>query len=82
MHACSNQFALLLFKIVPILCQEGGHAFLLHGEEAKLQGALIAFAGDTPALAEVGGFKKSVGPALIFGSVVNVWPQKIRCSYM
>ena len=46
-----------------ILYQEEGHAFLLHGEEIKLQGALIAFVGDTPALAEVGGFKKSVGPA-------------------
>lgn len=43
--------------------QEGGHTFLLHGEEIKLQGTLIAFVGDTPALAEVGGFKKSVGPA-------------------
>ena len=59
MHAVIN------IKIIAplILYQEGGHTFLLHGEEIKLQGGLIVFIGDIPALAEVGGFKKSVGPA-------------------
>ena len=30
---------------------------MLHGEEIKLRGGLIAFVGDTRALARVGGFK-------------------------
>lgn len=60
----SRIHAVINIKIIAplILYQKGGHAFLLHGEEIKLQGALIAFVGDTPALAEVG-LKKSVGPA-------------------
>ena len=51
--------------------------FFLHGEEVKLQGSLIAFVGDTPALARVG-FKEGVVSAFC---VVNVWPQKIKYSY-
>ena len=41
----------------------GRSCFFLHGEEVKLQGSLIAFVGDTPALARVGGFKEGVGSA-------------------
>ena len=43
--------------------KEGGHTFLLNGDEVQLKGALISFVGDTPALGRVGGFKESVGPA-------------------
>lgn len=43
--------------------QPGGCKFTLHGKDVNIEGALLAFTGDTPALHSVGGFKESVGAA-------------------
>jgi len=34
---------------------------VIHGQQQYLQGALLAFSGDTPAACKVGGFKEGVG---------------------
>jgi hypothetical protein len=41
-----------------------GHTFIIHGEEQRLSGSVVAFCGDTPASNFLGGFKEGVGGAL------------------